>query len=185
SERRTIKHGGFGASREKTTHIFNARHVGTRFRTRTHTRSDRHTAKNTSAAINSETGGQRAKAAKEQNERRFSRFLGALNKRKEKDLNKSKIVSPRSRELPGLRGYELGNPRELFASLGGTPSRRTCPVRPSGSAFLPLLLFARIARVSRFCRMLSRDRYHRERKRKREKKRERRDVHISTMSPED
>lgn len=58
-----IKHGGFGASHEKTTRIFNVRHVGTRLRT--HARCGRHTAKNTSAAINSETRGtQRAETGK-------------------------------------------------------------------------------------------------------------------------
>lgn len=77
-----IKHGGFGASHEKTRRIFNVRHVGTRLRT--HARCGRHTAKNTSAAINSETRGtQRAETGKGT---KWAAFLRALNKKSRREI---------------------------------------------------------------------------------------------------
>lgn len=103
-----------------------------------------HAAKNTSAAINSETGeteSRERRPAKEQNERRSSRFFGVLNKRKEKGLNKSKLVSPRSRELPGLRGYEPGNPRDPLRFPRGNPlaENLSCPSVGIGfPSFAPL-----------------------------------------------
>lgn len=83
---RAIKHGGFGASHEKTTRIFNVRHVGTRLRT--HARCGRHTAKNTRARLLIQRPGDTESRgrAKEQNERRFSRLLRALNKKSRREI---------------------------------------------------------------------------------------------------
>jgi len=92
----TIKH-GFGASREKTTRIFNARHVGTRFRARARTHARAHIrARMQNAVANTRRKtlawlliqrpeDRERRPAKEQNERRFSRFLRVLNKRKERE----------------------------------------------------------------------------------------------------